>query len=124
MKIYLHKNHVLYIHSNWALELTHELDQPGLAASSLPHYDHRDVTPVMYTVHLLVIICSTLFSYNVKFSTILTMIWTFGKETFQFAQQAVKIRSGFADESKHSLKQEAHGPHRSPEKTVQIKKHI
>ena len=52
MTIYLHKNHVLYIHPNRALELTHELDQPGLAASSLSHNDHGDVTSVMYTVHL------------------------------------------------------------------------
>ena len=29
-----------------------------------------------------------------------------------------------SDNRQHAIKQEAHGPHRSPEKTVQINKHI
>ena len=42
------------------------------------------------------------------------------KETTNIILKAVNY---YRDEM-HLLKQEAHGPHRSPEKTVQINKHI
>ena len=38
--------------------------------------------------------------------------------------EAAKVSLQFATEAAELKKQEAHGPHRSPEKTVQINKHI